>query len=138
MEKTQRTIVVAHTTIDEVVAVETHPPEVVEARVGEMLEVIHRYSIVERSRERDEFRIVLTSSLGDESPPPILRRIGDQWGSPLDLQGILVQTYELSERGEHDLAFEVQAEHVVAGWVSGEVSEWANVKREGTIRVRVQ
>jgi len=98
------------------VRIQAQAPNVVHVARGQVVHVKHAYRLQEDSPDREEYRFLLKSKLAGREPPPALARLGDQWGVPDDITGVLQHEHTLSQPGTFTLEFEAGAEYCVTGW----------------------
>lgn len=112
-------------------------PAQLRAHPGSTLLVKHVYRLQEHSPEREEYRILLRSSLDGKAHAPSLARFGDNYAMPDDYAGFIVHEYQLPATGEAVLKFEVGAEYTVGSWKSQDVDVHEQRHQEGQIRIRL-
>lgn len=108
-------------------------PAVLRVAKGQVLHVKHAYRLQEHSEDREEYRFLLKSSLGDEVHAPSLARLGDQWGIPEDISGYLQHEYKPTKPGRYTLAFEIGSEYCIMGWGDTEVQALERADYQGSV-----
>ena len=104
---------------------------------GQVVHVKHPYRLQEHSTEREEYRVLLKSSLDGKPHAPALARIGDQWGVPEDINGYLQHEYTFATPGLHTVEFEVGAEYCVMSWGKTEAQHLDRKDMKGRVDVVV-
>lgn len=112
-------------------------PATLRAHPGSKLLVKHVYRLQEHSPDREEYRILLRSSLNGKEHAPSLARFGDNYAMPDDYSGFVVHEYQLPATGEAVLKFEVGAEYTVGSWKSQDVEVHEQAHHEGELRIRL-
>lgn len=102
---------------------------------GGKLLVKHVYRLQESSRDKEEYRILLRSSLDGQQHPPSLARFGDNYAVTDDYSGFVVHEYKLPARGEARLDFEVGAEYTVGDWKATEVETHDLKQAKGQVTI---
>lgn len=105
------------------VRLELNAPATVRGVPGAKVLVKHAYRLQEDSPQREEYRFLLRSRLGNKEHAPSLARFGDVYGVPEDVGGFLVHEYVLPATGPVKLEVEVGAEYTVGSWKSVDVDE---------------
>ncbi len=119
------------------VRLELQAPSEVQGYPGAKLLVKHAYRLQEDSPQREEYRFLLRSRLGNKEHAPSLARFGDVYGVPEDIGGFLVHEHVLPASGEVVLAVEVGAEYTVGSWKSTDVDRHDVQQAQAEIRIRV-
>lgn len=124
-------LVVAKADIVGGIRIKPEAPEAVEGLPGSRLLVKFSYKFEETSRERDSFRIQLTSRLGKSEAEPALFEHRDRPGVADDKRGFVVQTYALPAGGDHVLEWRAAAEYMHG-------AERFHKDLTGTVRIRIK
>lgn len=112
-------------------------PTELRGRPGGKLLVKHVYRLQEHSTEREEYRILLRSSLDGQEHPPSLARFGDNYALPDDYSGFVVHEYTLPTKAEALLHFSVGAEYTVGSWKTQDVDVHEQKMGTGDVRIRL-
>lgn len=119
------------------VRLDLQAPAEVQGYPGAKVLVKHAYRLQEDSPQREEYRFLLRSRLGNKEHAPSLARFGDVYGVPEDIGGFLVHEYVLPASGEVVLTVEVGAEYTVGSWKSTDVDKHDIQQAQAEIRIRV-
>ena len=105
---------------------------------GSKLLVKHVYRLQEGSTDREEYRILLRSSLDGKAHPPSLARFGDNYAVTDDYSGFVVHEYTLpAKTGTSRLEFEVGAEYTVGDWKETQVDVHDLKQGKGTVTIQI-
>ncbi len=104
---------------------------------GGKLLVKHVYRLQEGSTDKEEYRILLRSSLDGKEHPPSLARFGDNYAVTDDYSGFVVHEYKLPASGTAILDFEVGAEYTVGDWKSADVETHDLKQGKGKLTIRL-
>lgn len=110
-------------------------PKTIRGAPGAKLLVKHVYRLQEHSPDREEYRILLRSTLNGKEHAPSLGRFGDAYAMPDDYSGFLVHEYVLPASGEGDLSFEVAAEYTIGDWKSERVDTHQVKRAVGDVKI---
>lgn len=112
-------------------------PKLLRGYPGAKVLVKHVYRLQEDTTEREEYRILLRSSLNGKEHPPSLARFGDSYALPDDHAGFVVHEHTLPASGEALLRFEVGAEYTVGSWKTEQVDVHEQEQRSGEVRIQL-
>ena len=104
-------LVVAKADIEGDVHLEPEAPATTEGITGHRLAVKFPYRYEEVSQGEDNFRLQLTSRLGDLEAVPATFEHYDRRGIADDKRGFIMQEYELPPPGEHELTWRAAVEY---------------------------
>ncbi|MEK6976635.1 MAG: hypothetical protein AABY18_09865 [Candidatus Thermoplasmatota archaeon] len=110
-------------------------PKTIRGAPGAKLLVKHVYRLQEGSPDREEYRILLRSTLNGKEHAPSLGRFGDAYAMPDDYSGFLVHEYILPASGAVNLAFEVAAEYTIGDWKTETVDQHQIRRAEGDVKI---
>ena len=110
-------------------------PKTIRGAPGAKLLVKHVYRLQEHSPDREEYRVLLRSTLNGKEHPPSLGRFGDAYAMPDDYAGFLVHEYVLPASGKAELAFEVAAEYTIGDWKSERVDTHQVKRAVGDVQI---
>lgn len=119
------------------IRLKSEAPQVVRGAPGAKLLVKHVYRLQEHSSEREEYRILLRSTLNGKEHAPSLGRFGDAYAMPDDYSGFLVHEYVLPASGVAQLSFEVAAEYTVGDWKSVRVDKHLIKRAVGDVKIQL-
>lgn len=119
------------------VRLDLQAPAQVQGYPGAKILVKHAYRLQEDSPQREEYRFLLRSRLGNKEHAPSLARFGDVYGVPEDIGGFLVHEHVLPASGEVVLTVEVGAEYTVGSWKTPDVDKHDIQQAQAEIRILV-
>jgi hypothetical protein len=112
-------------------------PQSIRGLPGGKVLVKHVYRLQEHSPEREEYRVLLRSSLNGKEHAPSLARFGDNYAMPDDYSGFLLHEYRLPATGKAVLEFDVGAEYTVGSWKTTEVDSHEMKTGKGSVTIHI-